>query len=236
MRRICSGGPNARRSLDHHRYLKERVTFSVKFLKKINRGAAIMLTLALAVTVYLIAAAAADDAQKPGVQKTCEAFLKDYTAFSMLPEKYRGGGTAADLQAFNDYVASVEKTMSAHYVKKPEKLSQAGTEGLKNSLAAQFSGNVVLNGLEKNILSFDSFVFDGDFVTVDIRSEIKYSSQSPKGEGLMQMQTEVTDTLLLQKTEDGWRLVSARIADVYNYYGMEPGRIEKEKAIQMHIE
>lgn len=201
-------------------------------LKKINRGAALMLVLVLAVTAYLIIEGKANNSEKPGIEKLCKDFFEDYTVLSMLPEKYIG--ETADQKQFNEYLEKTEEKILKYFIGKPEKLSRLAMEPIENGLSAQFSSGVALNDLERKIKAFESYIFEKDFVTVDVRSEIKFTSPSSKSGGTgMKTQTDVVDTILLQKTGEGWKIVSASISDIYNQYGQynEYDIIRKEQTI-----
>lgn len=200
----------------------------MKLLKKINRGAAVTIALVLAVTVYLVITAVAENREKPAVQKACEEFLADYMAYSMLPEKYRDGEQSMTQEEFDAYVQEMRQALAPHYVEIPETLVEKGLESLENSLSRQFMSGGVIKALEREILRY-SFVFEGDFVTVEVKSYIKYTGPSLKGGGApVEFQTEDMDTIILQKTGAGYKVVSASISDVSGFWGADIGGINTD--------
>jgi|GEM_PF-2644336 hypothetical protein len=209
--------------------MKERVVVPVTFLRKVNRGAAVTIAVVLAVTAYLIVTALAENAQKPAVQKACEEFLADYTAYSMLPQEYRSGEKTMTQEEFDAYIQEMRQALTPHYVESPKALLENGLEKLENGLLYQFTGGGAINTLEREVLRYESFVFEGDFVTVKVTSEIRYTGPSPKGgDGPMQSRMENTDTVMLRKTGAGYKVVSASITDMSGFVGMDIGPIRVE--------
>jgi len=209
------------------------VIVPVTLLRKINRGAAVTVAVVLAVVAYLIITALAENTQKPAVQKACEDFLTDYTAYSMLPQEYRSGEKTMTQEAFDAYIKEMKDAMSPHYVESPKALLENGLEKLENGLLYQFTGGGVITALERDILRYQSFVFEGDFVTVEITSDIIYTGPSVKGGGSpVQSQTQSTDTVMLRKTGEGYKVVSASITDVSGFIGFDMNPIIEPKPMR----
>lgn len=181
-------------------------------IQKINRGILLTTVVLLAVIVYLIVLVAAQAGEKPHIEEACRRYVDLEIRYSMLPADVRSGDADMPEEKLEAYLLDMESVLAPQYIDN-DRILELALERLRNSLTSQAEGWSVIQEYEKAITSFESFSFSGSEVTVIFKTQTSIErtestgAKTPSG----RIAGETTDTMVLQKQGDDWRVVYATL-------------------------
>jgi hypothetical protein len=189
----------------------------MKLLRKLNRGAILTFVIVLGVVIYLIVLSAGRQAEIPRIKVAAEQYVQAEIAWQMLPEKYRVEKASMPDAEYQAYIADLSVKIRSLYIDN-EPIVQSLIRRLKVDLVQQAKGQGVVFAFQKTISKYERFEFDGDLVTVTMTTQTIYDGPSGTGGGTARMKTvgETTDTLILQKVADQWKIVFANLVRPYD--------------------
>ncbi len=184
-----------------------------KFLKHANRGIIVSVIIIMGILTYLTATAVSQGREKPAIETVCREYIAAEIQFSLLPEQYRTLESDMTEEQFEAYLQKLETTLLPFYIDN-DRIREIAYEQLSNYLESQLMNQAPVLSYEKTILSFDSFIFDGSQVTVELttQSTIELPENKNFGEPGGRIAGETTDHIVLEKVSNQWLVVYASLS------------------------
>ncbi len=195
----------------------------MKWISRVNRGAILTGAVVLGVIVYLVVISIVQRASLPEIKQICSAYIAIDVQYSMLPDAERKEAPDITDAELNDYIEQMKKDISAFYPE-GEQYSEFAVKAKTSHLEKQAAGHEVIIDYSKKIISYSGFAFKDNAVTVTIITDtsIEKTGQPEKGVSGA-VRSEMTDRIILNKTDKGWKVIFASIGtpesyDEYPYY------------------
>ncbi len=183
----------------------------MKWISKINRGAILTGIIIFGVIVYLIVVFIVQSISIPGISDICTDYIAFDVKYSMLPEANRVEQPDMTEDEVGQYIEMMSNELKSFYPA-GDQYSKYALNAKSASLQRQAAGIDVILEYTKEIISFRTFAFKDDTVTVTILTEtyIDKAGTDPKDmSGSGKMETE--DHIILMKSEGQWKVIHAEI-------------------------
>jgi len=184
----------------------------MRALKKLNRGVVITIIVVLCVSIYLIVLDSTQNTQKSAIQKVVESYVKTYVGYNMLPKDYRVENSNISKTELDSYISKMESDIKSYFTEN-DSAYKFMTNNLKSDLESQKSDTTVVYSYEKAISSYTDFSFDKSIVTVTFETNSKYDGPDKRDPtaGRLKLDAVTTDTVVLKKVKDDWKVVYSNI-------------------------
>ncbi|MCL2088355.1 MAG: hypothetical protein FWH14_02615 [Oscillospiraceae bacterium] len=187
---------------------------------RINRGVVLTAAIFLVLVIYLIALGLMRNAEKPAISAIAEEYIHTETEYTMLPEDQRMITPRISQRNLAQYGNDMIRDISSYFISKKANY-EFNVNFLRESHLEQAKGINVITESEKEILRFNSFVFDKDTVTVDVLTKYTRTTTTQNEPPI----GNTVDRLMLQKVDGKWKLIYANISYKTNNIDGEEGEV-----------
>lgn len=191
----------------------------MKIFKKINIGLILTIIVVIAVTIYSINVEVKRNKEKENIKTACEEFIKTTGEFLVLPEEYQKLNKKVTQQELEKYMEKVQNGLKQKMIDNKSAL-EIQTIILQSEIEEQISSEHIVTKFEREILKINSYLFDGNQVTVTfkgkVNKDIKTLVIDGYDENLNETKKEETknssfnteqETITLQKIDNTWKIV-----------------------------
>ena len=193
----------------------------MKLLRKINKGLILTIIVVAAVAIYSINVELNRNKEKGNIKLACEEFLKTTSESLILPEKYHNLDTKVSEEDLNNIMEEVKKDLKEKMIDNDSAIEIQSTI-IESELNEQIYSENIITKIEREITKISSYTFDGDQVTVKFKSkvnkDINYLNEINKVETKNSSFNAESDTIILQKVDNTWKVVYSDIQFSEGYY------------------
>ena len=189
-----------------------------QFLKKINRGIGLSVVIVIGIIIYLLVVAAVQAQEKPEIESLVSRYVAAEIKYSMLPVEQRQSDKPMTEAELSTYLDEMADEVIPFYLDN-ERIRDMAYERMANYLISQTEGYTpVVLEYEKNILSFESFVYDGSRVTVSFKTQsvIERPEDAISGMSGGRIVGEVEDRMILEKVDGTWKVIYAGLSEPFD--------------------
>jgi hypothetical protein len=193
----------------------------MKILSKVNRGLIATIIVIIAVIIYIVTVTVGQEMQKTAIKKACTDYITMDIKYKLLPTDYIDANKKVPQSTQDSIISSMTSDIKATYIDN-NTLVDTVIKGYKDNLEAQFKSGANAKSMQRTILKYDSFTFNGDFVVVSFTSSVDekditgYTTDpSTSKKTAIQSTTpnsgQSTDSMTFQYVNSTWKVVVASL-------------------------
>ncbi|NJD02434.1 MAG: hypothetical protein FIA99_07530 [Ruminiclostridium sp.] len=200
----------------------------MKFLAKINRGLILSVFVLTVVVIYLVTLSISHAAVIPKIKEVCTNYINTEISYKMLPEKYRKEKPDMPQNELDKYIVEMAMDIKAFYTDN-EQTYKYLIDRNKADLENQSKGIGIIFSYKKDIADYKNIVFDGNTVTVTILTNSSFDGPDITAPGMQRgnVSAQTNDTILLQKTDEEWKIIYADLQQPIKNGMGNPGVISR---------
>lgn len=193
----------------------------MKILSKLNRGLIATIFVIIAVIIYIVTVTVGQEMQKTAIKKACTDYITMDIKYKLLPTDYIDINNPIPQSEQDSIILSLTNDIKANYINNTT-LVDTVINSYKDNLETQFKNGANAKSMQRDILKYNSYTFNGDTVVVSFTSSVDeknidgYTTDPATGEktaipSSTPINGQSSDSITLQNVNGTWKVVVASL-------------------------